>query len=113
MHPDTEEALATRLAEGKAEKVHQERANILLIGDRVNLFADQPGAAFGWGTVVCVTDEYAEVARPFVHVADFKMGAGRGDIGERLISYIGQEATRLPRQADRLYSVVFRSSVPE
>lgn len=103
---------ATRLATGKAEKVMIETANILLVGDSVNLFSDQPGAAFGWGTVVCVTEEEVEVVRPYVHTEDFTMGAGYGKIGERIISYIGQEITRLPRQSDRTYSIVFRNKVP-
>ena len=96
-----------RLATGKAELIVIERANILLVGDRVNLFADQPGAAFGWGTVVCVTEEYAEVVRPYVHVADFTA------CGNRLISYLGQEVTKLPRDSDRTYTVVFRTTVPK
>lgn len=102
-----------RLEQGKREKVIIEKANILLVGDRVNLFADQPGAPYGWGTVVCVTEHEVEVERPYVHTADFTIGAGRGDIGERLLSYIGTETTRLPRQSDRTYTVVFRSSVPK
>lgn len=102
-----------RLANGKQEKVFVETANVLLVGDRVNLFADQPGAAFGWGTVVCVTEEEVEVVRPYVHTADFSMMAGRGEIGSRIMSYIGQEVTRLPRHSDRTYTVVFRSTVPK
>lgn len=108
-----EQMARIRLDTGKAEKVVMERANVLLIGDEVNLFADQPGAAFGWGTVVCVTEEYAEVVRPYVHTADFSMSAGQGETGERLISYIGQEVTRLDRASDRLLTVVFRSTVPK
>jgi hypothetical protein len=98
------------------EQVFTETANVLLVGDSVNLFADQPGAAFGWGTVVCVTEEEVEVVRPYVHVADFSM-AGKaspvGPTGERLISYLGQEVTRLPRHSDRTYTVVFRTTVPK
>ena len=101
-----------RGAEG-CERVVTERANVLLVGDRVNLFADQPGAPFGWGTVVAVTEDFAEVVRPYVHVEDFTMGAGQGALGERLLSYIGQEVTRLPRQSDRTYTVVFRTVVPK
>jgi hypothetical protein len=100
--------------ETKQEKVIIERANVLLVGDRVNLFADQPNAPYGWGTVVAVTDEFAEVLRPYVHTADFTVSnhLASGGIGERLLSYIGQETTRLPRDSDRTYSVVFRTTVP-
>jgi hypothetical protein len=101
-----------RLALGKAEKVVTETANILLVGDNVNLFADQPGAPFGWGTVVCVTEEYAEVVRPYVHVSESATGAGPA-LGERLISYIGQEVTRLPRASKRTYWIAFRTTVPK
>jgi hypothetical protein len=104
-----------RLANGRQEKVFVERANVMLVGDRVNLFADQPGASFGWGTVVCVTEDEVEIVRPFVHVGEYT-GAGRaspvGPVGTRLLSYIGQEVTRLPRHSDRTYTVVFRASVP-
>ena len=113
MDSDTIESRERRLATGKQEKVVTERANVLLVGDRVNLFADQPGAAFGWGTVVCVTEDFAEVVRPYVHTGDFTMQAGQGDIGERLLTYIGQEVTRLPRRSDRTYTVVFRTTVPK
>jgi hypothetical protein len=102
-----------RLAMGKSENVVIEKANILLVGDRVNLFADQPGAAFGWGTVVCVTEDEAEIHRPYIHTSDFTGAAGFGVIGERLISYIGQEITKLDRRSDRTYSVVFRTTVPK
>jgi hypothetical protein len=88
------------------ERVVNETANVLLIGDRVNLFADQPGAPFGWGTVIEVTEEEAVVVRPYVHTSDFSTTSG-------LISYIGQEITRLPRQSDRVYTVVFRTTVPK
>lgn len=101
-----------RGAEG-CERIVTESANVLLVGDRVNLFADQPGAPFGWGTVVCVTEDEVEVVRPYVHTSDFSMGAGRGQIGDRLMSYIGQEVTRLPRHSDRTYTVVFRTTVPK
>jgi hypothetical protein len=101
-----------RGAEG-CEKVVSERANVLLVGDRVNLFADQPGAPFGWATVTCVTEDEVELVRPYVHTGDFTMGAGRGQIGERLMQYMGQEVCRLPRQSDRVYTVVFRTTVPK
>jgi hypothetical protein len=99
--------------ETKQEKVITERANVLLVGDRVNLFADQPNAPYGWGTVVAVTEEFAEVLRPYVHTGDFTVGAGAGQFGERLLAYLGQETTRLPRDSERTYSVVFRTTVPE
>lgn len=102
----------TRLANGKQEKVFIETANVLLVGDRVNLFADQPGAAYGWGTVVSVTDEEVEIVRPYVHTSDFTQTAGRGEVGTRVMSFIGQERTRLPRHSDRTYTVVFRSTIP-
>ncbi len=96
------------------ETVVLETANVLLVGDRVNLFADQPGAPYGWGTVVAVTEDYAEVVRPYVHVADFTMTPGKGEIGERLISYLGEETTRLSRERfGKVYHVVFRSEVPK
>ena len=94
------------------ETIMRETANVLLVGDRVNLFADQPGAPFGWGTVVCVTEEYAEVVRPYVHTSEFSLSAGPRP-GEKLISYLGQEVTRLPRQSDRVYTVVFRNTIPK
>ncbi len=94
-----------RGAEG-CERVVQERANVLLIGDRVNLFADQPGAPFGWGTVVEVTEEEAVVVRPYVHTADFSTTSG-------LISYLGQEVVRLYRKSDRVLTVVFRTTIPK
>ena len=101
-----------RGAEGCETVVHK-KANVLLVGDRVNLFADQPGAPFGWGTVVCVTEEYAEVVRPHVHTSDFTVAAGSGQFGERLMSYLGQEIVRLDRKSDRIHSIVFRSTVPK
>ena len=101
-----------RGAEG-CEKLFHGVADMLLVGDRVNLFADQPGAPFGWGTVVCVTEEYAEVVRPHVHTSDFTVGAGSGEFGERLMSYLGQEIVRLDRKSDRIHSIVFRSTVPK
>jgi hypothetical protein len=94
-----------RLENGKRENVVIERANVLLVGDTVNLFANQPGASFGWGTVVNVTEEDVEIVRPFVHTEGVQCGG-------RLLSYIGQEITKLPRQSDRTYSVVFRSAIP-
>ena len=98
--------------ETKQEKIITERANVLLVGDRVNLFADQPNAPYGWGTVVAVTEDFAEVVRPYIHTADFTYAALPGEVGERVMSYVGQETTRLPRDSDRTYSVVFRTTVP-
>jgi hypothetical protein len=95
----------TRLENGKRENVIIERANVLLVGDVVNLFADQPGASFGWGTVVKVTEDEVEVVRPYVHTSGVQSSG-------RLLSYIGQEVTKLPRQSDRTYTVVFRSAIP-
>ena len=118
----------TRLALGKQEQVVIKRANVLLVGDWVNLFADQPGAAYGWGTVVCVTEDEVEVVRPYVHTSDFSMGRGdalgrprqREGLDEwgrwresRLVPYVGQEVIRLPRRSDRTYTIVFRTTVPE
>ncbi|KKN32096.1 hypothetical protein LCGC14_0817510, partial [marine sediment metagenome] len=85
--------------ETKQEKMVIERANVLLVGDRVNLFADQPNAPYGWGTVVAVTEDFAEVVRPYVHTADFTTGAAGSLSGERVMSYMGQETTRLPRDS--------------
>ena len=102
----------TRGAEG-CEQVVRERANVLLVGDRINMFSDQPGAPFGWATVVCVTETEVEVVRPFVHTADFTMCAGKGEIGERVMDYLGHERFRIPRYSDRVYSVVFRTTVPQ
>ncbi len=99
--------------ESKQEKVVIERANVLLVGDRVNLFADQPTAPYGWGTVVAVTEDYAEVLRPYVHTNDFTISVGKGEVGSRLLAYMGQETTRLPRDSKRTYSVVFRTTVPK
>ena len=95
----------TRLANGKAEKVFQETANVLLIGDRINLFADQPGAPYGWGTVTQVTEEEVTVVRPYIHTGEVVYSFG-------LISYVGEEITKLPRHSDRVYTVVFRSTIP-
>ena len=86
---------------------------MLLVGDRVNLFADQPGAPFGWGTVVCVTEDEVEIERPYVHTSDFTSMAGRGLLGERLISYLGTETVRLERSHSRVLTVVFRTTVPK
>ena len=94
------------------ETIVIKRADALLVGDRVNLFADQPGAAYGWGTVVAVTEDFAEVVRPYVHTADFAMCTGQGQVDQRIISYLGQEVTKLPRNSVRTYSVVFRYQVP-
>jgi hypothetical protein len=94
-----------RGAEG-CEKVMRETANVLLLGDRVNLFADQPGAAYGWATVVKVTEEEVTVVRPYVHVADFEYTGG-------LMSYLGQETCKLWRDGDRIFDVVFRTSIPK
>ena len=101
-----------RLQLGKSETVVTETANVLLVGDRVNLFADQPGASFGWATVVCVTEHTVELERPYIHTADFTMMAGKGAVGERLMSYIGCETTTLDRQGSRKLCVVFRCNVP-
>ena len=98
--------------ETKQEKMVTVTPQVLLVGDRVNLFADQPSAPYGWGTVVAVTEDFAEVLRPYIHTADFTMGAGQALYGERLLAYTGQETTRLPRDSDRTYSVVFRTTVP-
>ncbi len=95
------------------EAVVRETANVLLVGDRVNLFADSPGAPYGWGTVVAVTEEIAEVYRPYIHVSDFSVAVGKGEIGERVLSYMGHEMVDLPRCSDRVYSVVFRTSIPK
>ena len=104
-----------RGAEG-CERTVIETANVLLIGDRVNLFADQPGAPFGWGTVVAVTEDEVEIHRPFIHTGDFSM-SGKispvGPTGSRLQSYMGQEVCRIPRHSDRKFTVVFRSTVPK
>jgi hypothetical protein len=89
-----------RLATGKSEQAVTEKANV-------------PGAAFGWGTVVCVTEHEVEIVRPYVHTSNFTMGAGRGELGERLVSYIGQEVCRIPRYSDRVFTIVFRSQVPK
>lgn len=100
-----------RLATGKAERVIFERANVLLVGDTVNLFADQPGAPFGWGTVVAVTHEFAEVVRPYVHLSSASVSLDPDRASS--ISYLGQELTKLPRDSNRLYHIVFRTTVPE
>ena len=94
------------------ETVMRETANVLLVGDTLNSFADQPGAAFGWATVVCVTEDTVELARPYIHVADFTMCPGGQNIGERVVHHTGLETIRLPRHSDRVYSVVFRTQVP-
>ncbi len=104
-----------RGAEG-CERIVTETANVLLIGDRVNLFADQPGAPFGWGTVVAVTEDEVEIIRPYVHTADFGMSgtiSPAGPTGERLMHYMGQEVCRIPRHSDRVFTVVFRTTVPQ
>ena len=105
-----------RNAHGRAETVFIETANVLLVGDSVNLFADQPGATFGWGTVTAVTEDEVEIVRPYVHLADFSM-SGKispvGPTGSRVMSYIGQEVCRIPRHSDRKFTVVFRSTVPK
>ena len=87
------------------EKVMRETANVLLLGDRVNLFADQPGAPYGWATVVQVTEEEVTVVRPYVHTSDFSYTGG-------LMSYLGQETCKLYRKSDRIFDVVFRTTVP-
>ncbi len=87
------------------ERVVHETANVLLVGDRVNLFADQPGAPYGWGTVIEVTENEVVVVRPYVHTADFTTTSG-------LMSYLGQETVRLYRDSDRVFTVVFRTTVP-
>lgn len=90
----------------KCEQVIKEKANILLLGDRVNLFADQPGAPYGWATVVKVDENEVTVVRPYVHVADFEYTGG-------LMSYLGQETCKLYRKSDRIFDVVFRTTVPK
>ena len=97
----------------KCESIVKVTANMLLVGDRINLFVDQPGAPFGWGTVVSVTEYEVEVLRPYVHTSDFTICAGVGSVGERLMDYIGQERVMLPRDNDRVLTVVFRSVVPK
>jgi len=94
----------------KCEQVHQETANVLLVGDRVNLFADQPGAAFGWATVVCVGEDTVELVRPYIHTSSNSY-ASQG--GTKLIDYVGQERIKLDRKGPRVLTVVFRSQVPE
>jgi len=93
----------------KCEEVVRETANMLLVGDRVRLFE----APYGWGTVIRVTDKTIKIVRPYIHTSDFTICAGQGDIGERLIDYMGQEKVRLERQSDRVYDVVFRTTVPK
>ncbi len=96
---------ATRGAPG-CDQVVRETANVLLLGDRINLSADQSGAPYGWGTVVQVSGEVVTVHRPYVHVSDFCTTG-------KLISYLGQETVKLPRHApERVYSVVFRNEIP-
>jgi hypothetical protein len=95
------------------ERIVVERANILLVGDRVNLFADQPGASYGWATVVAVTENCVDLIRPYIHTSDFTVTPGRGQSGERLLSYTGMEVVRLPRDSSRTFSVVFRTQVPK
>ncbi len=94
-----------RGAEG-CERIMRETANVLLVGDRVNLFADQPGAPFGWATVVDVDENYATVVRPYVHTSDFTTTSG-------LMSYLGQEICKLDRTSSRVHTVVFRTTVPK
>ena len=102
----------TRGASG-FESIVRETANVLLVGDQINFFADQPGAAFGWGTVTSVTEHEVECIRPFVHTSDFSVSAGAYAVGTRLLSYLGQEVIKLPRDGTRVYTVVFRSTVPK
>jgi hypothetical protein len=99
---------------GGTEQVQIETANVLLVGDRVNLFADQPGAAYGWGTVVMVNEDIVEIIRPHVCTSDFTMGDSRfGHGGTRLMSSLGWETVRLDRSHSRKLTVVFRSTVPK
>ena len=103
----------TRGATEGCEQVMLETANVLLVGDSVNLNADSPGAAFGWATVVCVTDEAVELVRPYIHTSDFTSSGYIGqNIGSRVIDYIGTERIKLLRHSDRILSVVFRTLVP-
>ena len=105
------------------ETVVEAPASILLVGDRVNFFSNQPGAPYGWGTVVCVTDKYVEAVRPYVHTGDFTMGVSDGYtgkgwgmpkvVGEKILSFMGQETIKLWVEDNRPLSVVFRSSVPK
>ena len=95
------------------ETVMRETANVLLVGDSINLNVDQPGAAFGWATVVAVTEEWVEVVRPYVHTSDFTTACSGGNGGERLIDYIGTERFKIPRDNDHVFSVVFRTTVPK
>jgi len=89
------------------EQMVRERANILLVGDHVNLFAKNPGHPYGWGTVTQVTEDEVVVERPYVHTSDYTMS------GNKLISYLGNETVRLYRHADRVYDISFRTSVPK
>lgn len=100
-----------RLMMGRSETVHTETANVLLLGDRVNLFADQPGAAFGWATVTRISEDEVELMRPYVHTSDFAMGSY--DDSMKLQSYFGHEIVKLYRHNDRKLAIVFRASVPK
>ncbi len=90
------------------EEVVMETANVLLVGDNINI----TGATFGWGTVVCVTEKEVEIVRPYIHTSDFTVCAGFGNIGERLISYTGMETVKISRDSKNIYTVVFRTTVP-
>ena len=102
-----------RGATESCEQVMQETANVLLVGDNINLNAHAAGATFGWATVVAVTEEWVEVVRPYVHTSDFTTACSGGNGGERVIDYIGTERFKIPRYNDHVYSVVFRTTVPK
>lgn len=99
---------------GGREIVKKERANVLLPGDRINFAADQPGAPYGWGTVVRVDLEkdVAVVIRPHV-CTGLKLYTNLDGHGTHVTHETHHEEIDLPRHSDRVYHVVFRSQTPE
>jgi hypothetical protein len=111
INPDHEGNEEERRSTGGHEIVKQETANVLLVGDRVNLFADQPGAPYGWGTVVKVTEEWVEIIRPHVVTSDFSVSPGWQQVGEALMHSLGWETVKIDRKDKRILHVV--ATVPK
>jgi hypothetical protein len=94
------------------EDVVRVTADLLRLGDHINCFADQPGAAFGWAVVTRCTQDVVEYTRPYVHISPFEYSSGIAEGGSAVIAYTGLEVSKVERRSDRVFSVVFRTQVP-
>lgn len=72
----------------------QLKADQLVLGDQVQLIDDP----YGWGTVVNIADDHAEIFRPYVHIGDFHYTGG-------VLHYIGSETVKVWIKGARVFDV--------